>query len=39
MKNDSEIVRWKCGLGPLGGLAMSHRYSPNWPDVDAPVAR
>src|SRR6266511_44677 len=38
-KNDSEIVRWKCGSGPLGGPAMSHRYRPNCPLADVPVAR
>ena len=39
MKNDSEIVLWKCASGPLRFAPKSHRYRPNSPPVDAAVAR
>src|ERR1041384_3298033 len=39
IKNDSDIVLWKCALGPgVCGFA-SHLYKPNCPCVDAPIAR
>ena len=38
-KNDSVMLRWKCGDGPDGYGPMSHRYSPKAPPVVCPVAR
>lgn len=38
-ENDSEIVLWKCVPGPPPFGAMSTRYKPNSPSVDAVVAR
>ena len=38
-KNDSVMLRWKCGEGPDGRGPMSQRYSPKAPPVIRPVAR